>query len=99
LADEEDYDDRDYSYDDSDYRDGVPYEDEEPSTSQGRKLPYWAGASICALWTITLALAGVWINIKWRLNSTTNTLLGLVGFGLFWLGGYLVGGVTKDYSE
>jgi hypothetical protein len=66
-----------------------------------RKLPYWAGASICGLWAVTLFGAYIWIYINKRLNSdsTTNLVLCLVGFGLFFLGVFLVSTVTKDYSE
>jgi len=61
-----------------------------------RKLPYWAFALLCALWMVTLALGGVGINMKWRLDSTTNILLGAVGFGLFWLGVYFFSSFLSD---
>jgi predicted transporter len=77
-------------YDDA--GDYAPHEDE--GTPPGRKLRYVVGAGIILLWLFTLIGAGIWIDIEWRLDSTTKLLLDIVFFGLFCLGALLVANLT-----
>jgi ABC-type siderophore export system fused ATPase/permease subunit len=50
------------------------------------------GSFSCGLFT--LIGAGIWIDIKWRLDSTTKLLLGIVFLGLFLLGALFIANLT-----